>query len=1064
MNTTTRHRALSLILSIIPFCSMLAQWQEVRSIYGKNPLTLIEETTNKLVGITDFKVYTANKTDYFWEEEMEFNMMFIHGMTTKNDTVYVIYSPINDIQIYLKVSFDEGSTWQAPRLVAYSAWGSISAAYMNNQLILAGTLNWENRVLKSSDFGQTWESSVIPNEIEMVNRINDKTDTQILFGVKNASTLDNQTYLYSATDNTWTLIPFQTNSNPRAVTSFILNDRIFTAGINSNSIYSCALDGSDMQTVYTLNTTDYLWGFVKVNERILINKRSSWASPVQEIYMSEDFGQTFEFQSNFNNAPNWGGTKSLGTGELIIFSDSLYLMSQDFSGLSPISLGFLQTGISNFQSINNTLWVSVNGYIAQRSTDNGLSFEPVPSAMGELYGGIAHQGDTLFYISNDASEDLDSPYGYRISLNSGFTSEEVMPIGYAFGVNGNTQQSIIYNNVIYTTLADQLNAFPAFLFKSSDYGETWENTQAPGGLSGNFTTCNNALYFYGQDLYRLDEVNDTWLALNSPISNQESNGLSKLRVLGTNILMWNEDGSLMLYSTSQYTFSPLPTYLHDVAMAGNLAYGISSNALLVSADYGLTWQSTNIPLPTESNFKMASHNGTLYLYGDILSSIWKLDAPQMVNGLVYYDENENGLYDQGEMGIPNIMIQSQNTQTYVMSGPTGAYTINFNGQQDQFIVEVNNSAYTAIPQNFTVSNPGEVYIGIQVQGSIADLSADVIPFSPFRPGFPTSAIVHLANEGNVVQGGILTVQIPENVSLTSSSVQPESQTENNLTFTIANLQAFESRQIQLNMLTSVSAALGDTALLSASLTAGLNDVNLENNTVTDSSIIVGAYDPNDKTCYRGVFVTPAELNENNEFEYLIRFQNTGTFYAENVVIEDTISSYFDLSTLRIIASSDTMNVKFEANNLVKFNFPLIFLPDSNSNEPESHGFVKYAIRTKPNLQLGSVLRNTAYIYFDFNEPIITNTTETVYDLPNNVVALNHEEFIQVYPNPTRYSIHLHEASLNASVIFFDVSGKQVMSTINTSGEVDISALNPGIYLGSVITNNGQLKRFKVVKL
>lgn len=1066
MNTTTRNRALCLILSLLPLSSLLAQWQEMQNIYGRNPLSQIEETTHNLVGISDYKVYIANKTDYIWEQEMEFNMMLIHGMTTKNDTIYIVYSPsIAELQIHLKVSFDEGNTWQESQFIANSSWGDISAACINNQIVLAGNINGQNKIFKSTDLGQTWESSLIPDEIDVIQRIADKTDSHILFDVDQSSALEAELYVYSLNDNTWILIPPQTAS-PNANMPFILNNRIYWANDTSNliSIYSSALDGSDVQTVYTMNSTGDLLGIVEINGSIVFNKISSLGSTVQELYVSNDFGQTFELQTSINNSPLWNISKPLASGECIIFSSNLYLMSQDFSTLSLISSGFIQTGIHYLTSMNDELWVGVNSIECQRSIDNGLTFEPVPPSMGPLYGGIAHQGDTLFYMSNDLIGEPDSPYGYRISFDNGLTSEEVLPIDYMMSVNGNTQQSIIYQNKFFLCLSDILNFLPSFILISNDFGETWENTQAPGGLDGDFIECNNSLYFFGGDLYRFNESNNTWTALNSPIMGDESDSYSKLRVLGNNIMAWNQDGQLVIYFSEQSTFNYSSVYMKDVAMVGNIAYGLGQTYLYSSADFGLTWQSTGIPVPIGSNYNMISHNGSLYVYGDIMASVWKLDAPQVISGIVYHDANANGAHDQDEFGIPQIMIHSQSNQTYAMSGPTGAFSFNYSGVEEQFTVEVNNPAYTAVPQNFSVNAPGEINIGIQIQGAIADLLVDAIPLSPFRPGFSTSAIVHIANLGNVAQGGILFVELPNNVSLTSSSIAPVSQAGNSLEFSVDTLQAFESGQIQLNMLTSVNANLGDPALFSASLTTAINDINTANNQATDSSIIVGAYDPNDKACDRGELVTPDQLNASNEFEYLIRFQNTGSYYAENVIIKDTISSDLDLSSLRIIAASDSMLVTFNEGNLLNFNFPLIFLPDSTTNEPESHGFVKYAIRTKPDIQLGSVIKNTAYIYFDFNEPIVTNTTETLYDFLTSTENWNQENFVQIYPNPTRSSIRINEVPQATLVSFTDLSGKQVLSIPFSNLEIDLSSLNPGIYLGSIIVNNGATKRFKVIKL
>ena len=56
------------------------------------------------------------------------------------------------------------------------------------------------------------------------------------------------------------------------------------------------------------------------------------------------------------------------------------------------------------------------------------------------------------------------------------------------------------------------------------------------------------------------------------------------------------------------------------------------------------------------------------------------------------------------------------------------------------------------------------------------------------------------------------------------------------------------------------------------------------------------------------------------------------------------------------------------------------LPDSNVNEPASHGFIKYSIKKYNTVGIGSVIKNTAYIYFDFNAPVVTNTVvNTVTD-------------------------------------------------------------------------------------
>jgi hypothetical protein len=115
--------------------------------------------------------------------------------------------------------------------------------------------------------------------------------------------------------------------------------------------------------------------------------------------------------------------------------------------------------------------------------------------------------------------------------------------------------------------------------------------------------------------------------------------------------------------------------------------------------------------------------------------------------------------------------------------------------------------------------------------------------------------------------------------------------------------------------------------------------------------------------------------------------------------------------------------------------------------------------------LGTVLRNTAYIYFDFNEPIITNTTETLYDLPSSI-ELNEEQNVLVYPNPTNATIKLIGYSdQTMTITLSDLSGKLVASRTCVDGELDLSELNQGVYLGIIQASKGRpARRFKVVKI
>ncbi|MFN0175073.1 MAG: SprB repeat-containing protein [Saprospiraceae bacterium] len=163
---------------------------------------------------------------------------------------------------------------------------------------------------------------------------------------------------------------------------------------------------------------------------------------------------------------------------------------------------------------------------------------------------------------------------------------------------------------------------------------------------------------------------------------------------------------------------------------------------------------------------------------------------------------------------------------------------------------------------------------------------------------------------------------------------------------------------------------------------GLNTPGLINlygqndNTITydqDCSEVVASFDPNDKTAVPVGYSDQHFIRANEPIDYKIRFQNTGTDTAFKVIIVDTLSQLLDASTLEIGASSHPYRLDIYPGGILHFVFQPIALPDSNVNEVASHGYVKFRIAQQPDLADGTIIENTAAIYFDQNEPVFTNT-------------------------------------------------------------------------------------------
>lgn len=118
-------------------------------------------------------------------------------------------------------------------------------------------------------------------------------------------------------------------------------------------------------------------------------------------------------------------------------------------------------------------------------------------------------------------------------------------------------------------------------------------------------------------------------------------------------------------------------------------------------------------------------------------------------------------------------------------------------------------------------------------------------------------------------------------------------------------------------------------------------------------------------------LTTQKINLGDNIHYIIRFQNTGTDTAFNVVIADTLNALLDASTFQVLNSSHTCRVK-QLGNVVYFEFLNIMLPDNFESKTQSSGFVSYSARPLKSILNETGFNNNANIYFDYNNPVISN--------------------------------------------------------------------------------------------
>lgn len=238
---------------------------------------------------------------------------------------------------------------------------------------------------------------------------------------------------------------------------------------------------------------------------------------------------------------------------------------------------------------------------------------------------------------------------------------------------------------------------------------------------------------------------------------------------------------------------------------------------------------------------------------------------------------------------------------------------------------------------------------------------------------------------------------------------------------------------------------------------------------------IGAYDPNDKGALPVGYGDPHYIEPETEINYRIRFQNTGTDTAFTVIIRDTLPELLDLRTLSLGNSSHEYTAAVDLGRALTFTFNNILLPDSTTNLEASQGFVDFSIYPFADAPLESIIENNAAIYFDFNEPVITNTVfhtlgRNFLEVTNITVVPGVDFQWEVFPNPASsnlvISLDRELPGTDLQLVIFNALGQAEMQ-VQLNGkrlETSVEHLTAGWYHLQLRTNSGEvLGNAKLIK-
>lgn len=451
--------------------------------------------------------------------------------------------------------------------------------------------------------------------------------------------------------------------------------------------------------------------------------------------------------------------------------------------------------------------------------------------------------------------------------------------------------------------------------------------------------------------------------------------------------------------------------------------------------------------------------------------------PNCFSGYVFCDANGNNTMDPNELPLsfaPVILstMNGNNNTVTVYTDSTGYFTYCGqigNGQYIMAYIPGNYLTYLGYSVNFNVitlvaNNNGMLPVNCGGNGgnTCADLWTTITPWIGYYQNSTAHIRLNWGNYGPSAPGPYtLTFTFPAGVTVNTASINTPGYTiaGNTITWNLNSaLTSFSNNDI---ILFNIPGGLinGTSHYFTSTITAAGNiqDCNAQNNNGNLLQILGNSYDPNDKQVNRSITYNN-NLFAENEIEtgvediltYTIRFQNTGTAPAQNIVVVDTLDAQLDFASFSMVHSSHPVEVVDLGNGILHFEFNGIWLPDSTSNEPQSHGEFTYRIQENPNNGNGSEITNTAHIYFDWNAPIVTNTTYNINTWIENV-SETFQNF-KIYPNPNNGIVHVQ---LDGAFTFklLDLNGRTLMNgNAQNESTLNMQSLANGNYILELNSN------------
>jgi uncharacterized repeat protein (TIGR01451 family) len=429
----------------------------------------------------------------------------------------------------------------------------------------------------------------------------------------------------------------------------------------------------------------------------------------------------------------------------------------------------------------------------------------------------------------------------------------------------------------------------------------------------------------------------------------------------------------------------------------------------------------------------------------------------VLEGIKYDDANGNGVRDNGEIGLRNWTIKlsglnwtdiTDDSGKYAfVSVPAGSYTLSEVQQSGWLQTEPSGSTHSvALAGGQTISG---LNFGNKQNAGVKNLKVDLAG-GRARPGFVKKYCIQYWNRTSTSQAATVVFTLPQQYVTYDSSSRNGVYDGNTKTVTwdLGTLVPHKWGLLKVYVTVDPTTPLRTELTSSVKIEPVAGDTYPENNFDSETQRVTGSFDPNDKTVWPEGAGAEHIVSLQDTLNYRIRFQNVGNDTAFNIVVLDTLDANLDASSIELGAASHPYSFSIVEGNIMRWAFNDILLVDSTTNEPESHGFAWFRIRPVDGTQLGTVVQNSASVYFDFNSPVLTNTVINRFDTLS--VGVREEgipaalTLYQNYPNPFNPTTSISYELLGTTQVNLTVYTMLGQAVVTLVDEVQQSGLHTAI--------------------